>query len=273
MFLGEVFDYGKFYTQSYFANYDDAEALSALSGHTQSSHDYQDGLVHHEQAYMEALRLVRRYVSLRNARVLDVGCAQGAGLAVIKKFGAVPFGIDVSEDAVRYCKEVGFADTYVSELVNAPVHDINVAIMNDVLEHMQDPRANLASLHAVLSTGGVVYVRNNLFSRDGFVNNAQYFARHFEPPYHCSYFTRERMLTLFAECGFTLLYERPSFVLLLYRHYGRLKRLLRPKLRALHDADKGARLPVADARALSHGSWLGRTMHALFPAGYVFIKN
>jgi SAM-dependent methyltransferase len=50
-----------------------------------------------------------RRVTDRRPRILDVGCGTGANLLMLSQYGDAE-GVDVSEDALAFCRERGLAN-------------------------------------------------------------------------------------------------------------------------------------------------------------------
>lgn len=272
MFVKEYFDYNDYYDKHYFDSYGDAETLFNKELKKEGDFSYGGSKSMHESTYKDIIGLIKRFKKIKNANFLDVGCAEGFGLLLAEKEGANVFGLDVSKDAIDECKKNGLNDVFVCELPQATVKDIDVVIMNDVLEHMQDPNKNLIALNKIMKKSGVVFVKNNLFSLDSFKNDENYFLRQFEPPYHCSYFSKERMIKIFKDHGFKLIYQKPKIVYLMFESYAFLKRVFSKKQRKMFVDNKKARLPKEISIQYSSGSFAGRFLNGLFPSGFVFKK-
>lgn len=96
-----------------------------------------------------------------DARVLDAGCGTGNNLVHLAARGR-PFGVDLSEEALRFCltRRVTVARASVLSL---PFRDasFDLATSFDVLYHrwVEDDRAALAELARVLKPGGLLLVR------------------------------------------------------------------------------------------------------------------
>ncbi|AKM83787.1 TPA: hypothetical protein DCZ46_00405 [Candidatus Campbellbacteria bacterium] len=272
MFVKEDFNYSDYYNRYYFDNYDNPEAFCSNIKNDGTEVSYADNRNEHKKVYTNILLLLNRFKKLKNSNLLDVGCAEGYGLLVAKDMGSNVFGVDVSVDAINRCKEKKIRDVYSGELSELPVRNIDVVIMNDVLEHMRDPNKNLQALNKIMNESGVVFVKNNLFSLNSFKNDQNYFERQFEPPYHCSYFSKKRMIEVFNKHGFKLVYQKPKFVYYMFELYSFMKRLLSKKQRQMHCNNKKTRLSKKERNIYSTGSFLGRFVNEFFPSGFVFKK-
>ncbi|HOJ34147.1 MAG TPA: class I SAM-dependent methyltransferase [Candidatus Hydrogenedentes bacterium] len=96
--------------------------------------------------------------SSQSCRVLDVGCGTGATLVFLRQF-AVPFGIDISEQAVRFCRSRCEDRTAVGSALALPFPDesFNGAFSLDVLCHkaVTDKIQPLKEVFRILRPGGV----------------------------------------------------------------------------------------------------------------------
>jgi 2-polyprenyl-3-methyl-5-hydroxy-6-metoxy-1,4-benzoquinol methylase len=100
----------------------------------------------------------------RKASLLDIGCAYGPFLAEAAEWGYEPFGVDVSEDAVRYVRETLGISAVCGDFLalSEPGSDalfggrrFDVAAMWYVIEHFEKPAILLERLGAVVRPGGV----------------------------------------------------------------------------------------------------------------------
>lgn len=93
----------------------------------------------------------------KGGKLLDVGCATGVSLAAAAKAGYEPEGLELSAWAVAHnatpypIHHCAFTD------FNAPGR-YDVITLWDVLEHVADPDAVFAKLHALLNPGGLAVV-------------------------------------------------------------------------------------------------------------------
>jgi SAM-dependent methyltransferase len=87
--------------------------------------------------------------------VLDVGCGIGDFLS----YRNHTIGVDINPFTVNFCKDRG----YEAHLINGgdfPFQEesFDGAIMDNVLEHISDPKSILVSVHRVLRHGGIFIV-------------------------------------------------------------------------------------------------------------------
>ena len=107
---------------------------------------------------MEAL-LRKVLAGQTGSKILDVGCGTGANLALFQKFGTV-FGVDVSPDAVRYCRQRGFLNVQEgrAEALSFPDKTFDMVAAVELLEHMQDDEKVLGEFSRVLKKGGLLFL-------------------------------------------------------------------------------------------------------------------
>ncbi|HZU82494.1 MAG TPA: class I SAM-dependent methyltransferase [Polyangiaceae bacterium] len=140
---------------------------------------WRDGLLVDNTYERWKLERVRRHVAQapRGARVLDVGCGDGAVLAALSPLGVRGRGLDVSEEAVARARARN-VDAAQADLDGAPLPvgagSADVVLCLDVLEHLFAPDRLLAEMRRALAAGGrlVVAVPNglNLFNRLAFLS-------------------------------------------------------------------------------------------------------
>lgn len=94
------------------------------------------------------------------ARILDAGCGTGATMRRLSAFGE-PFGVDLSEEAVRFCRMRGPSPAAVANAQGRlPFRDasFDAACLLDVIEHIDDERAVLTEIARVVRPSGVVVI-------------------------------------------------------------------------------------------------------------------
>ena len=98
-----------------------------------------------------------RRVTDRRPRILDVGCGTGANLLMLSKYGDAE-GVDVSEDALAFCRERGLEQVKLGAAEKLPYDDATFDLVTalDVVEHLDDDLAGLREMRRVLRPGGRV---------------------------------------------------------------------------------------------------------------------
>src|ERR1043165_26137 len=98
-----------------------------------------------------------RRVTDRRPRILDVGCGTGANLLMLSKYGDAE-GVDVSEDALAFCRERGLENVKLGAAEKLPYDDSTFDLVTalDVVEHMDDDLAGLREMRRVLRPSGRV---------------------------------------------------------------------------------------------------------------------
>lgn len=124
------------------------------------------GTEYHEQQYgrhgrrkLATARLIVRQVSAlcRPGALLDIGCSLGYVLRAAQDAGWEAWGIDVSEDVIRQCREQGL-QAKTAGMGQLPFADetFDVVLARHVLEHDLQVRRNLAEMRRVLKPQGLL---------------------------------------------------------------------------------------------------------------------
>jgi 2-polyprenyl-3-methyl-5-hydroxy-6-metoxy-1,4-benzoquinol methylase len=99
-----------------------------------------------------------RFVDLKGARFLDIGCAAGILLAAARNRGANVLGLEISQSAAEMARK-----TFGLEVLTGrpqdhvlPDESFDVVCMIDVIEHVLWPRQDLAIVSRILKRGGLL---------------------------------------------------------------------------------------------------------------------
>jgi len=94
--------------------------------------------------------------------VLDLGCGDGLLLERLRERGIVGTGLDVSDEAVRICREKGFTADVQALSDPLPYADasFDTVVLLDVLEHVYDPTSLLREASRVARERVIVSVPN-----------------------------------------------------------------------------------------------------------------
>jgi SAM-dependent methyltransferase len=101
------------------------------------------------------VREVCQKLKVERPRILDVGCGTGANLELLSQFGEAE-GVDVSEDALSFCRARGLEKVRRGAAEELPYEDASFDLVTglDVVEHLDSDVAGLKEMHRVLKPGG-----------------------------------------------------------------------------------------------------------------------
>jgi SAM-dependent methyltransferase len=87
--------------------------------------------------------------------ILDIGCGTGANLEMLSRFGEAE-GVDVSTEALAFCRERGLQNVRQGEAEHLPYEDGSFDLVTglDVVEHLDDDVAGVREMRRVLRPNG-----------------------------------------------------------------------------------------------------------------------
>lgn len=107
------------------------------------------------------LNMIRAYLPMEHARVLDIGCGIGTYVEKFQALDAQAFGVDVDEDKlVRGHREKNLETLALSasEALPYPSESFDGVLLHEVIEHVTNDAETIAQAHRVTKHGGVVIV-------------------------------------------------------------------------------------------------------------------
>jgi SAM-dependent methyltransferase len=124
--------------------------------------------------------MIRRFIPLENARVLDIGCGLGAYVSRFSEFTDDAYGLDIDFARVQrgagsgidgLCAGVGEAMPYASDSFDG-------VLLNEVIEHVTDDRETIAEALRVTRPGGrvVIFAPNRFYP---FETHGVYFGKRY----------------------------------------------------------------------------------------------
>lgn len=148
-----------------------------------------------------------------NLKIIDLGCADGRMLSVIK--AALPesecTGVEFSQDLVDYAKasfpEINIMQGNIEEKVFEN-EQFNVAVATAVIEHLERPESFLRKVESILSPGGILIITTPVPFWEKIASNVG----HIEKDKHHSVMAIRELSLLGAKAGFEVL-EKKKFML------------------------------------------------------------
>ena len=137
--------------------------------------------------------LRRRHPQAPGAKVLDVGCGQGAALEMFREAGLDPLGVTLGPD-VEICRAKGLNVLEMDfAFLDFPDAGFDLVWCRHAIEHSVLPFFTLSELHRLLRPGGVLYLE---------VPAPDTACRHQTNPNHYSVLGKSMWLELIRRCGF-----------------------------------------------------------------------
>ncbi|HEX3675105.1 MAG TPA: class I SAM-dependent methyltransferase [Rhizomicrobium sp.] len=162
----------------------------------------------------KVFRTIRKHV--RGGQMLEIGCGRGDLLKLAQSRGFSPTGCDFFDGKPPVVPGVRFFD---GPLGDAKFADgaFDIVVIRNVLEHLFDPRDELAEAHRVLKPGGFLYAKvpNAQVGEGPFYRKYVAPPYPFAPPYHLSHFSARSMTRLLKSTGFDVVdwnVEQPTIV-------------------------------------------------------------
>jgi cyclopropane fatty-acyl-phospholipid synthase-like methyltransferase len=171
------------------------------------------------QKFKHQVEILKRYIPIKNAKVLDIGCGGGLFLSLLKREGATVTGIELSDSRAHYA-----ATKHNLEIYKRPIESdfwqkgyqncFDAVTLWDVIEHVNYPFQTLQYAVNVLKKGGLLLIdtpcRDSFYHQVGALTyrlsggkfptflNAMYSSHLFG---HKQIFSTNEMKDIFASCG------------------------------------------------------------------------
>jgi len=146
----------------------------------------------------------KKYVRLigKTGKILDVGCANCSLLMSLKPLGDYKlYGIDIKDLGINY-RSLGVKfKRGPLEKVDFQSNFFDLVVLDNLIEHVPDPKFFLEKTYQILKPGGwVVGTTPNIHSVDALLFGKYWGGYHL--PRHLYFFTRKTLARLLKQCGF-----------------------------------------------------------------------
>ena len=142
------------------------------------------------------------WLERRGARLLDIGCGNGAFVRAARACGWDAEGLDPDPNAAAVGRATGLPITVGSlPKVSYPDASFTAVTMSHSIEHLHDPVAGLHEIRRILKPGGTVWIATpNLSSTGHKVFRADWIG--LDPPRHLVLFTATTLISILFGAGF-----------------------------------------------------------------------
>jgi 2-polyprenyl-3-methyl-5-hydroxy-6-metoxy-1,4-benzoquinol methylase len=168
-------------------------------------------------------------VGLRGARLLDYGCGVGTFLTVAASHTSEVVGVEFDDVGRATAQERGFR---VEKSIDAFADgSIDTIYMNDVIEHLRDPVAELREARSKLKPGGAIFVVTmNMRGLKARIAKTKWDV--ISNPTHLWFYDRTSLSRTLEAAGFTGLKFDTSPVV--FDHHGPVRRVAQRALQLAH---------------------------------------
>jgi len=137
-----------------------------------------------------------------NFKLLEIGCGTGVFLDKAKKHGFDCYGLELSEYAANFVRNMGIpVETKSIEDANYPPNSFDVVVMREVIEHLPHPLESLQTIHSWLKPGGVLFMATgNYDCPERILRKSDWF--YFMPEGHLNIFSNRTMCNYLQKVGF-----------------------------------------------------------------------
>jgi 2-polyprenyl-3-methyl-5-hydroxy-6-metoxy-1,4-benzoquinol methylase len=149
--------------------------------------------------------LLDRFEKFRKTNnLIDVGSGDGYFLDQARKRGWNVFGTEFTDAKVEFSRKKGIVmHKGVLNVKNYSPASFDVLLSIEVIEHLNNPREEVAKFNTLLRPGGIVYLTTpNYNSVSKLLLSEKWNIVHY--PEHLSYFTAKTIARLFKDSGFNV---------------------------------------------------------------------
>lgn len=167
------------------------------------------------------LKTFLRY-QLPPAKVLELGCAHGGFVSLLRNAGFDATGLELSPAIVELAKksfEIPVLHKKIEEQSSLPAGSFDSIVLMDVLEHLDNPLATMQCATKALSPAGCLVIQTPKYPEDKsfeqLVSTNDHFKNHLNPDEHVYLFSERAVRILLDKLGFTNIVFEPA----IYAHY------------------------------------------------------
>lgn len=162
----------------------------------------------------EILKALSLRISIKNDKLLEIGCGKGFFLSAAKTVGFNIFGIEPSTRSYKFAESLHgkkIKNTFLENYFSECTYKYDIIYAFHVLEHVKDPEHFLSMAIQMLETNGYLCISVPNYNSFQFrlFKNRWY---HLDVPRHLNHFTYESLNLLFNRLNYHI-YRKPFFSL------------------------------------------------------------
>ena len=172
--------------------------------------DYLADEVFNKRNFLKKLSKIKKITGLRSRiSILEIGCAYGMFLEVVKNYASYLRGIDISKSAVAHAKKrLGDSvDIDQGDYLDFPVQrdKYDLICMWDTIEHLSRPDEYIKKISYEAKDGAYLCVTTgDIGSLNAKLRGSRW--RQIQPPVHLHYFSKKTIKELLNKYGFETVY-------------------------------------------------------------------
>jgi 2-polyprenyl-3-methyl-5-hydroxy-6-metoxy-1,4-benzoquinol methylase len=154
-----------------------------------------------EANFKDRIKFLDKYIS-PEARVVEVGCAYGYFLNLLKDKVKWHQGFDVSTEGITYAKKELGVNASTSDFLDSDIKDgsIDLICMWDVMEHFGEPQKHVQKASKILKKGGALsFTTGDIDAKVAKMRGEKW--RMIHPPTHIYYFNVKSAKKLLKKNG------------------------------------------------------------------------
>ena len=139
-----------------------------------------------------------------NTRLLDIGCASGYFLSLVRTKGVKVLGVEMSEHWKKFAKDNYGIDILIGDFTQISLEGkFDVITMFHVFEHIVDIPKAISELDSILKDDGIIVIEVPYINGIGSRLKGRNW-RQLNPPNHINFFTKKGFKSLFMRSGFNV---------------------------------------------------------------------
>jgi len=101
---------------------------------------------HHRDRLLAAFDMVNVAIKMGGRTVVDLGCGDGGLLQLLKENNIKSWGYDLMPKNIDYSVNVRGVDARYTDFKNDEIEYADIAVMTEVLEHLEDPHGTVKNI-------------------------------------------------------------------------------------------------------------------------------